>query len=68
MCLLHKYRKIAESPKWRADQCNKCGKVKWIEKFYGGYQPKPLLPGESEPEPPTQGMTWRQAKKFFRDG
>ena len=54
MCLLHKYRTVAESPKWEALRCEKCGKVKWIEKFQGGYQPKPLLPWEpnAEHEPP----------------
>ena len=41
MCLWHKWVKIKESPKWALIKCDKCGAERWIEKFYGGYQPKP---------------------------
>jgi hypothetical protein len=57
MHLFHKWKTIAESDKWRAGQCQKCGKIKWVDKWggYGGYQPRPLLPGEKYPEPPAGG-------------
>lgn len=57
MHIFHKWKTIAESDKWKAKQCQKCGKIEWVNKWgaYGGHQPRPLLPGEKEPEPPTGG-------------
>ncbi len=39
MCL-HKYKKFDEQPKYYWYKCQKCGKLKCVERFIGGYQPK----------------------------
>ena len=59
MHLFHNWDTIAESPKWKAQQCKKCGKIKWIEKFQGGYSPRPTLFGEPEINltPPRSGTS-----------
>lgn len=55
--IFHKWKTIAESDKWQAEQCTVCGKIKWIDKWMGqgGYQCRPRLPWEPEPKPPIGG-------------
>ena len=40
--IFHKYIKINENGKWKLYKCKRCGNVKYVEKFAGGYQPLPV--------------------------
>jgi len=62
--IFHKWKTITESDKWQAKQCTKCGKIKWIDKWggYGGYQCRPRLPWELEPQPPIGGSSVQNIK------
>jgi len=41
MHIFHKWLKIKENDKWLFERCGKCGFERWVEKFLGGYQPRP---------------------------
>jgi|LSQX01.3.fsa_nt_gb hypothetical protein len=56
---IHKYFMVEESPKWRLEKCERCGKERYFKKFSGGYQPKPLHKGgvSNVPKPNTTTET-----------
>lgn len=59
--IFHKWETIAENDEWIAEQCSSCNKIKWIDKWssggyhYDGYQCRPRLPWQLEPQPPIGG-------------